>query len=172
MPACVAIGTLVSMLSRQSLQHKTKACICHTRRRNNQRTFWVTFNPSRNKGSWEMFEILTHSHDKLNNVGGNNQQSIKTRAKPPRPPHIRVILSDCSIIVVYASPSVILERCTSLFWTKDCSFSRPSTVDTTRKIYFYELQLTFSFSVFLLWAINVMLVSCAHLRFSFIGSLC
>lgn len=41
-----------------------------------------------------MFEILTHSHDKLNNVGGNNQQSIKTRAKPPRPPQIRVILSD------------------------------------------------------------------------------
>ena len=42
MPACVAIGTLVSMLSRQSLQHKTKACICHTRRRNNQRTFeWL-----------------------------------------------------------------------------------------------------------------------------------
>ena len=37
MPASVAIGTLVSMLSRQSLQHKTKAW--HTRRRNNQRTF-------------------------------------------------------------------------------------------------------------------------------------
>ena len=94
MPACVAIGTLVSMLSRQSLQHKTKACICHTRRRNNQRTFWVTFNPSRNKGSWEIFEILTHSHDKFNNDGGNNRHSIQTRAKPPRPPHIRVILSD------------------------------------------------------------------------------
>ena len=87
MPASVAIGTIVSMLSRQSLQHKTKAC--HTRRRNNQRTFWMTFNPSRKEGSWEVVKILTDSHDKFNNNGGNNQHSIRTRAKPPRPPNIR-----------------------------------------------------------------------------------
>ena len=41
-----------------------------------------------------MFEILTHSHDKFNNDGGNNRHSIQTRAKPPRQSHIRVILSE------------------------------------------------------------------------------
>ena len=92
MPASVAIGTLVSMLSRQSLQHKTKAC--HTRRRNNQRTFWMTFNPSRKEGSWEVVKILTNSHDKFNDNSGNTQHSIQTRAKSPRPPRIRVILND------------------------------------------------------------------------------
>ena len=92
MPASVAIGTLVSMLSRQSLQHKTKAW--HTRRRNNQRTFWMTFNPSRKEGSWEVVKILTNSHDKFNDNSGNIQHSIQTRAKSPQPPRIRVILND------------------------------------------------------------------------------
>ena len=92
MPASVAIGTLVSMLSRQSLQHKTKAC--HTRRRNNQRTFWMTFNPSRKEGSWEVVKILTNSHDKFNDNSGNTQHSIQTRAKSPQPPRIQVVLND------------------------------------------------------------------------------
>ena len=92
MPASVAIGTLVSMLSRQSLQHKTKAW--HTRRRNNQRTFWMTFNPSRKEGSWEVVKILTNSHDKFNDNSGNTQHSIRSRAKSPQPPRIQVVLND------------------------------------------------------------------------------